>query len=117
MVVLIGLGRVFEALYIFLVPGLAWSFVFFARRDIDWLERLVISVAVSIGLVTLCVFWLNWIFHVKITELNVCLVVAGVAFVGLVCLAVKEPDFRHRLWDRIRNPRGSASDEGSQRSG
>jgi len=112
---LLALVNVVGFIYILFVPGFAWSFVFFANREINWVERIALSVAVSVGLMTLSIFWLNWVFNVKITEISVCLVAAGLPLIALVFVAVRNPDFRHRMRDRLRGPLGTASDDGDQR--
>ena len=53
---------------VFLVPGFAWTLVFF--REIQFLERLVFSFALSIALVTLSIIFTNIVFHIRITGLN-----------------------------------------------
>ncbi|MFO8101500.1 MAG: DUF1616 domain-containing protein [Dehalococcoidia bacterium] len=55
---------------IFFVPGLAWSFVFFSSKQVNFLERAVISVGLSIALVTLSMFALNLALDVQVTGTN-----------------------------------------------
>ena len=112
---LLALVKVVGFIYILFVPGFAWSFVFFANREINWVERIALSVAISIGLMTLSVFWLNWIFNVKITEISVCLVAAGLPLIALAIVAVRKPDFRSRLRDRLRSPLGTTSEKDNRR--
>jgi len=83
MSVLEGFRIFFGLVFILFVPGFAWSYVFFARRNIDWIERVTLSVGLSIAVVPLTVFWLNWIFDVKITLLNTSLIVCGLTGIAL----------------------------------
>jgi len=57
------------------VPGFAWTWLFFKKDKIGWIERITLSVGLSIALVPLTVLWLNLIFHMGITLLNVTLAV------------------------------------------
>ncbi|RLI95766.1 MAG: hypothetical protein DRO99_05385, partial [Candidatus Aenigmatarchaeota archaeon] len=40
------------------IPGYAWSLLLFSKKDIDTLERIAISVGLSIAIVPLTVFYL-----------------------------------------------------------
>jgi len=62
-------------IYILFLPGLAWSYVFFRRGEIDPVERLAISFGLSVAIVPLSVFWMNYIFRIKITGVSVTLLV------------------------------------------
>ena len=53
---------------VFLLPGFAWSLVFFKKITI--LERAAFSFGLSIALVTLAVLGLNVLLHVRINGFN-----------------------------------------------
>jgi len=53
---------IFGVLFILFLPGFVWSFLVFRMREVDLLERVAISIGLSIATVTLVVFWLNWLF-------------------------------------------------------
>lgn len=53
---------------VFFAPGFAWTLVLFKR--INYLERLVFSVALSMALVTLSIFGLNAAVNMRINGLN-----------------------------------------------
>src|SRR4030067_1781163 len=82
MTVLEGLRLFFGGLFFLFIPGLAWSYVFFGRRNIDWIETVALSSGLSIALVPLSVFWLNWLFDMKITLLNTSLTVCGLIIIA-----------------------------------
>lgn len=83
-----GLRLFFGGLFVLFVPGFAWSYVFFAKKNIDWIERVALSFGLSIALVPLTVFWFNWLFHMKFTLLNTSLTVLGLTlFAGIYVLA------------------------------
>jgi len=82
----LGIGQsfriIFGSLYILFLPGLALSFAFFKKDEIDIIERIALSFALSIAVVPLVVFYLNLI-GMKITALNVSLVVAAIIGLGI----------------------------------
>ncbi|MBI2868702.1 MAG: DUF1616 domain-containing protein [Chloroflexi bacterium] len=83
--------RIFPgAVFVLLVPGLAWSYVFFRGKTIDWLERAALSFGLSVALVPITVFWLNFLFHMKITVLSTSLTIGGLTLAALACLVVKK---------------------------
>ena len=88
MIVLEGLRVIFGSLFVLFLPGFAWSFVFFdrAKKEIDWLERVVLSIGLSIALVPLAVFWFNWVLNVKITLFHTILIVLGLIAAALFWL-------------------------------
>jgi uncharacterized membrane protein len=53
---------------VFFLPGFAWSFILFHK--INNLERVALSIGLSIALVTLAVLVLNVLFHIRINGLN-----------------------------------------------
>lgn len=74
---------IFGSAFVLFLPGFAWSFVFFAREEIDWIERIALSFGLSIAMVPIAVFWLNYFLGVKINLLNVSIVI-----LALICLAI-----------------------------
>jgi uncharacterized membrane protein len=103
MAVLDGLRIFFSAIFILFLPGFAWSFVFFAKREIDWVERIALSFGLSIAIVPLTVFWLNWIFDVRITLLNTCLIVCALIVVPTAYLLVRRPSLRKDVMVRMKD--------------
>lgn len=73
---------IFGSFYVLFLPGLVLSFVFFKKREIDIIERIALSFALSIAAIPLLVFYLNLI-GMKITTLNVILVV-GFIIIGSI---------------------------------
>lgn len=91
----------FGGLFVLFVPGFAWSHVFFAKKDIDWIERVALSFGLSIALVPLAVFWLNWIFGLKITFLNTILIVCILTAVPIIYVLSKKSHWRAKIVYRI----------------
>lgn len=102
MSVLEGFTIFLGSVFVLFVPGFAWSYVFFAKKKIDWIERVALSFGLSIALVALAVFWFNWVFDVKITLLNTCLELCGLTGVALLWIWARRQSWTSRLTGRIR---------------
>ena len=64
------LRAIFGSFYVLFIPGLLLTFIFFIKKEIDWLERIILSLALSIAIVPLVIFLFNLV-GAKITTLNV----------------------------------------------
>ncbi len=82
---------------VFFLPGFAWTLVFF--RELDVIERVTLSLALSIALVTLSILLASRM-GMRITGLNSALVIIIVTIL---------PVLVYYLNRRIRRRRGSAS--------
>jgi uncharacterized membrane protein len=69
---------------VFVLPGFAWTLVFFNGRQINVIERLTISFGLSIALVTLSMLALNWLIGMEITGFNAVLIIGAITVVPLV---------------------------------
>jgi len=67
---------------VFFLPGFAWTFIFF--KKISVIERVTLSFALSIAIVTLSILLLNVIFGMRITGFNSVLVIILVIIVPVV---------------------------------
>ena len=76
---------IFGSVYALFLPGLVWTYIFFRNKEIDGLERIALSFALSIAIVPLTVFYLNLI-GMKINVLSVSLVILFIIFLGLVII-------------------------------
>jgi len=81
---------VFGSVYVLFLPGLVMTFVFFpiknqGEKEIDVLERIALSFALSIAVVSLLVFYLNLV-GMKINVLSVSLVIAFIILMGLILI-------------------------------
>ena len=77
------------SVFVLFLPGFAWSFVFFKKDEIDWIERIALSFGLSIALVPTAVFWLNYFLGVKINLLNVSLVILALTGTAAGIYALK----------------------------
>ena len=101
--ILEGLRIFFGAVFILFLPGFVWSYVFFARKSIDWIERVALSFGLSIALVPLTVFWLNWVFDVKITLLNTSLMICSLAAIPAVCVLIRKSSWGKNAIGRLKS--------------
>lgn len=83
------------ALLIFLIPGFAWTLVFFQKIHV--LERTVLSVGLSIALVSFGVIVLNVAFDVRINGLNTILIVIVITVIPLAIYLVRRLRARHAV--------------------
>ena len=67
---------------VFFLPGFAWSLVFFKKLSV--IERITISIALSIAMVTLSILALNLLIGMRITGFNAVLVIGFITIIPLV---------------------------------
>ncbi len=75
-------------IFVFLLPGFAWSLVFFNKVNV--LERLALSLGLSIALVTLSVVVLNVLLHVRINGLNALLTIIALTALALAIFFIRK---------------------------
>ena len=85
---LLVIRTIAAATLIFLVPGLAWTFVFFQK--LNALERTVLSIGLSIAMVTLSVTILNILFDVRINGLNTVYTIIVITIVPLAIYFIRK---------------------------
>ena len=68
--------------FVLFLPGYVWSFVFFKKEDIDIIERIALSFGLSIAIVPLIVFYLNWLFHIQINLINSSITILLISAIG-----------------------------------
>lgn len=90
--ILAVMSMVVGAVYVLVLPGVALSFAFLRRREVDVIERVALSFALSIAVVPLVVFYLN-LMGVRVSRLNVLLEVLAVIVVALF-IAWRRGSFR-----------------------
>lgn len=88
---------IFGSFYVLFLPGLVLTFVFFpvknqGKKDIDIIERIALSFALSIAIVPLLVFYLNLI-GMKINVLNTSLVIAFIILTSLIIIYLQRKRF------------------------
>jgi len=74
---------VLGAVFVLFIPGFTWSFAFFPKKDeIDWIERIALSFGLSIALVPLLVFYLNFLGGVGINIVSVSAAIIALCAAG-----------------------------------
>jgi len=66
---------------VFFLPGFAWTLIFFKGRQINVIERVVLSIGLSIAVVTLSLFALNRLIGLRITGFNSAMVIIVVTII------------------------------------
>ena len=80
---------IFSLIFILFLPGLCWSFVFFAHKKIDAIERFALSVALSLTLVPLTVFYFN-LLGLPINRQNVLVTVILICSTACLIILIKQ---------------------------
>ena len=88
-------------LFLFFIPGMAWCLLFFGKEKLNVLELVALSIALSISLSTLSIFFLNLWLEVKITLIN-----AGIILFVLTLIPVFI-----RIWKSMIAKKGSGADK------
>lgn len=76
---------VFGSIFELFLPGFVLTWLFFPKKnEIDWLERIALAFGLSIVIVPLTVFYLNYLFEVKINVQNVTLIIIFIIIIGFI---------------------------------
>ena len=73
---------------VFFLPGFAWTFVFFNRISV--IERIVLSMGLSIAIVTMSVLVLSLLLGMKITGGNSLVVIAVIIVAAVATYLIKK---------------------------
>ncbi len=75
---------------VFVLPGFAWTLVFFRGRQINIIERLALSFGLSIAVVTLSIFALHIVIGIRITGFNSVLVIVAITIIPVIFYYLKQ---------------------------
>jgi len=75
---------------VFFLPGFAWTLVFFSGRQINIIERLALSLGLSIAVVTLTILFLHKLIGLSITGSNALLAIIVVTIIPVVIYYLKK---------------------------
>jgi len=75
--------------YVLFLPGFVWSYVFFRKGEIDPVERTALSFGLSVALVPLAVFWMNYLLGIKITLTNVTVLILLITLIAAAILRIR----------------------------
>ncbi|MCD6092673.1 MAG: DUF1616 domain-containing protein [Candidatus Aenigmarchaeota archaeon] len=96
---------IFGSIFVLFLPGFALSWAFFPKKDeVDWIERIALSFGLSIALVPLSVFYLNFLFHVPINLVNVSVVILVLIAVGYVGYKQRTERILSKCMERFKFP-------------
>ena len=76
------LRTIFGSVYVLFLPGLVLTYAFFREREVDIIERITLSFALSISIIPILIFYLNLI-GMRINLVNVSLVVVVIIGISL----------------------------------
>ena len=77
------LQMAFGSIFVLFLPGFALSWVFFPQKsEIGWVERIALGFGLSISAVPLTMFYLNFLFGVKINIQNVAIIAAAITLIA-----------------------------------
>ena len=74
---------------VFFLPGFAWTLVFFNGRQINIVERLALSLGLSIAVVTLSIIALDRLVGMSITGSNAVLAIIAVTIIPVLIYCLK----------------------------
>jgi len=77
-----GLRAILGIILVFFLPGFAWTLVFF--RQINILERVALSIGLSIAIVALSILALHKLVGITITGFNSVLIIIMLTIIPLV---------------------------------
>lgn len=72
---------------VFFLPGFAWTLIFF--KQVNVIERIVLSFGLSIALVTLSILALNVLLGIRIVSLNSFLIIIVLTIIPVVIYYLK----------------------------
>ncbi|MDD5039763.1 MAG: hypothetical protein PHY34_01305 [Patescibacteria group bacterium] len=79
----------FGTFTVIVLPGISWTWVFYEKREIDFIERIIISIALSIAFIPLLLYILK---KLKMEmSLFTILIAIGISFIsGIAVLFIKK---------------------------
>ena len=82
-----ALRAVVGFIIVFFLPGFAWTFVFFSKISV--IERIVLSLGLSIAIVTLGILVLHVLFGMTITGSTSLITIAAIIVVAVITYFIK----------------------------
>ena len=75
-------------LFVFFLPGFAWTLVFFRGKQINTIERIALSIGLSIAIVVLIALFLNKLIGARISGFNSVLIIIVAIVVPVVIYSI-----------------------------
>jgi uncharacterized membrane protein len=74
----------FGILFVLFIPGYALTWAFYPRKEqLELIERIILSFALSISTVSLFIFFMNYVLKISINIFSVFLVIIFLTFLGI----------------------------------
>jgi len=83
------LRMILGAIFILFIPGYAMTLALFKEGELNKIERIALSFALSIATVPLALFYLNWGLGIKINLINLILIVLLIVISSLIVWRVR----------------------------
>ena len=83
------LRAILGVILVFFLPGFAWTLVFFRGRQVNAIERIALSVGLSIAIVALSVLALNRLIGMRVTGFNAVLIIIIATIIPVVIYSIK----------------------------
>lgn len=99
--ILHSLRIVFGAIYLLFLPGFSWSWIFWKKGEIDVIERITLSIVLSIALVPLLVFLLNKL-GIMINSINLIWEIATSIMIAIIVLIVNNKYIREKIIKKVK---------------
>ncbi len=81
---------ILSAIFVLFIPGLACTFALFPKKnEIDWLERIALSFALSIAITPLLVFYTNFLLSAPINILTATTIIVGIIITSIAIWYVR----------------------------
>jgi uncharacterized membrane protein len=90
---LLVIRAILAFIIVFFLPGFVWTLVFF--RKINIIERIALSVGLSVALVTLCIIVLNVLFGMRINGTNAVITIIVITVIPAVIYFLRRYLARH----------------------
>ena len=81
------LRAILGIIIMFFLPGFTWSLVFF--RGINVIERIVLSIGLSVAIITLSILALNKLLGIRITGVNSLLIIIVITVIPLAVYYIR----------------------------
>lgn len=81
---------ILSAIFVLFIPGLAVTFALFPKKDeIDLLERIALSFALSIAITPLLVFYFNFLLKAPINIITATTIIIGIILTSTIIYYVR----------------------------
>ena len=87
---------IISIIFLLFIPGFFVSLIFFKEKEIDTIERIALSFALSVAIVPLLVFYINLV-GVKINIYSVSFIISIVLFISILTLLIQNEKNKRKI--------------------